>query len=175
MTASYTVCRIVVWRFHDAWHMHRPDGITTGFLKLMGWEPYLDAREDFIVNLPPTPLADLVGRVKAKLEMLTVRVVGPAQMACRRVGLVLGATPGDWQIRAFERGRADTVICGETTEWQTCEYVRDSATTSPKALIVLGHEKSEEAGMRYLVEWLRPMVPGVPITHVPACDPIRFA
>jgi putative NIF3 family GTP cyclohydrolase 1 type 2 len=166
---------IVVWRFHDHWHMHRPDGITTGFLKIMGWEAYLDAQDEYIVNLQPTSLEKLVGLLKSKLEMPTVRVVGSTQMICLRVGLVLGATPGDWQIRAFEQGKADTVICGETTEWQTCEYVRDSAATAnPKALIVLGHEKSEEAGMRYLVDWLRPIVPGVQITHVPASDPFRF-
>ncbi len=29
---------IVVWRFHDYWHLHRPDGILTGILKEMGWE-----------------------------------------------------------------------------------------------------------------------------------------
>ena len=167
--------QIVVWRFHDHWHMHRPDGITTGFLKLMGWEAYPDAQEEYIVNLPPTSLKDLIALMKSKLRMPTVRVVGPAEMTCRRVGLVLGAAPGDWQIKAYEEGKVDTLICGETTEWQTCEYVRDStATPNPKALIVLGHEKSEEAGMRYLVDWLRPMIPDVPITHVPAGDPFRF-
>jgi putative NIF3 family GTP cyclohydrolase 1 type 2 len=167
--------QIVVWRFHDHWHMHRPDGITTGFLKLMGWEGYKDTQEDYIVNLPPTPIKELIAQIKATLRMPTVRVVGQPEMTCRRVGLVLGAMPGDGQIKAYEQGRVDTLICGETTEWQTCEYVRDSAATpNHKALIVLGHEKSEEAGMRYLVDWLRPMIPGVPITHVPAGDPLRF-
>jgi putative NIF3 family GTP cyclohydrolase 1 type 2 len=166
---------ITIWRFHDYWHMHRPDGIGTGFVKQMGWEAYVDDENGYLADLPPMPLADLVTFLKSKLGMSTLRVVGPQAMTCRRVAMVLGATPGDWQIKAFQEGKADTVICGETTEWQTCEYVRDAvAGGEDKALLVLGHEKSEESGMAYLVEWLQPRVPGVTITHVPAGDPLRF-
>jgi putative NIF3 family GTP cyclohydrolase 1 type 2 len=38
-------------------------------------------------------------------------------------------------------------------------------------LIVVGHANSEEAGMKYLVEWLQERLPDVPIAHVPAGDP----
>lgn len=166
---------ITVWRFHDYWHMHQPDGIGTGFVKLLGWEGYVDAESGYIANIPPLPLPDLIAHLKTRLGMPTLRVVGPQEMTCARVALVLGAVPGDWQIKAFQEGKVDTVICGETTEWQTCEYVRDAVAGGwQKALLVLGHEKSEEAGMDYLVEWLRPKVPGVTITHVPAGDPLRF-
>ena len=44
----------------------------------------------------------------------------------------------------------------------------------PKALVVIGHEKSEEAGMKYLVEWLEPRLNGVSITHVPSGDPFAW-
>ena len=166
---------IVVWRFHDHWHMHQPDGILTGFLKLVGAEGFIDPAQPTIVNIPPTPLADLISLAKTRLMMPTVRVVGPVDMLCRRVALILGSCPPEWQIHAYQEGRADVVVCGETSEWQVCEYVRDSVAAGiNRALIFLGHEKSEEAGMDYLVEWLRPIVPGVPITHVPAGDPIRF-
>jgi hypothetical protein len=43
-----------------------------------------------------------------------------------------------------------------------------------RGLVVLGHEKSEEPGMHYLVQWLRSRLPGLPITHVPAGDPLQF-
>jgi putative NIF3 family GTP cyclohydrolase 1 type 2 len=42
----------------------------------------------------------------------------------------------------------------------------------PKGLIAIGHEVSEEPGMAYLVEWLGERLPGVPITHIPAGDPV---
>ena len=31
---------MVVFRFHDHWHAHRPDGIMTGMLEALGWEKY---------------------------------------------------------------------------------------------------------------------------------------
>ena len=64
---------------------------------------------------------------------------------------------------------------GEVREWETSEYARDAvAQGRDKALIVLGHAKSEEPGMAYLVEWLQPLVPGVTITHVPVGDAFRY-
>jgi putative NIF3 family GTP cyclohydrolase 1 type 2 len=166
---------IVVWRFHDHWHMHRPDGIATGFLQALGWGEYVDPQVDYVANIKAMPLSALVSLLKTKLGMNTVRVVGPADMTCQRVAMLLGSCPPEWQIAAFRETNADVVICGETCEWQVCEYVRDSAAAGrERALIILGHEKSEEDGMGYLVEWLRPKAPGVSITHVPAGDPIRF-
>ena len=53
--------------------------------------------------------------------------------------------------------------------------MRDAVHTGEKkALIILGHANSEEAGMRWLVDWLRPLVPGVKITFVPAGDPFGY-
>jgi putative NIF3 family GTP cyclohydrolase 1 type 2 len=73
------------------------------------------------------------------------------------------------------RDDIDVVVCGETPEWETCEYVRDSAAAGrKKALIVLGHCDSEEAGMEYLAEWLRPLFPGVPVHFVPAGNPFAY-
>lgn len=68
---------------------------------------------------------------------------------------------------------ADVVICGESAEWETCEYVRDSCQSGvPKGLIVLGHANSEEAGMLYCADWLRGVLPpAIPIHFLPAGDP----
>src|SRR5690349_9539739 len=30
--------KIAVWRFHDYWHSHKPDGVTMGNLIKLGWE-----------------------------------------------------------------------------------------------------------------------------------------
>ena len=68
----------------------------------------------------------------------------------------------------------DALVCGEINEWETCEYVRDAERAGiAKGLIVVGHAASEEGGMAYLAEWLRERAPGIPITHVPAGDPLR--
>jgi hypothetical protein len=64
------------------------------------------------------------------------------------------------------------MIAGETREWETVEYVRDPKDMGrSKALILLGHCISEEAGMKYCSKWLKTFVKGVPIKFIPTDDP----
>ncbi len=166
---------IVVWRFHDHWHMHQPDGITTGVVKTLGWEAYLPDVDVPIFALPETSVGALAAELKAKLGIASVRVVGDLAMPCRRVGLMVGAAGGTWQIGFMGAQAMDVLVTGEIHEWETCEYVRDAIAQGRKlALIVIGHANSEEPGMAYLVEWLRKRIPDVPITHVPVGDPFTF-
>ncbi|MFN2283663.1 MAG: Nif3-like dinuclear metal center hexameric protein [Anaerolineae bacterium] len=166
---------IVVWRFHDHWHMHRPDGITTGVVKALGWEAYMPDTDVPIFTLPETSVGALAAELKAKLAIATVRVVGDLAMPCRRVGLMVGAPGGQWQIGFLGTTEIDVLLTGELHEWETSEYVRDAIAQGRKlALIVLGHANSEEPGMAYLVDWLRERFPDLPITHVPVGDPFTF-
>ena len=113
--------------------------------------------------------------MKANLGISAVRAAGAPDMPCNSVVLLAGSTPGQVQIQALMEG-ADVVICGESNEWDTCEYVRDAAAVGhPKGLIVLGHGHSEDGGMRYLADWLRDRIgDGILIHHIPAADPFRF-
>ena len=43
-----------------------------------------------------------------------------------------------------------------------------------KAMIVLGHAASEEAGMAFFARWLAPKLPGVPVHFVPAGSAFRL-
>lgn len=59
-----------------------------------------------------------------------------------------------------------------TCEWSVCEYMRDAHELGiKKGCIVLGHRNSEEFGMKYLAERIRPLFPQVPVSFVPAGDP----
>lgn len=166
---------VVIWRFHDYWHMHRPDGILTGTVRDLGWEDYVDAKTPAIYNIPAMALQDLALLFKERLGIRAVRVVGDLETVCRRVGLMLGAMGGGPQINFLRLEDLDVIVCGEVREWEITEYVRDAvAQGKMKALIVLGHANSEEAGMKWLVEWLRPRFPGVEITHVGVGDPFHF-
>lgn len=166
---------IVVWRFHDHWHLHRPDGILTGVVKVLGWEEYADAEAPVVYHIPPTSLRDLALSLKEKLGIGTLRVVGDLAMMCQRVGLLLGAMGGRPQIEFLGQSGVDVLVCGEIREWETSEYVRDAASQGAnRALIVLGHAASEEPGMAWLVEWLRPHFPDLAITHVPVGDAFHF-
>jgi putative NIF3 family GTP cyclohydrolase 1 type 2 len=162
---------IVVWRFHDHWHRHEPDGIQTGVAQTLGWADYTDGGDRPLYVLPETTVGVLARSIKASLGIEAVRVVGDLTMPCSRVALMPGAPPARWQMMALAWDEVDVLVTGEVAEWETSEYARDAGLQGrEKALIVLGHAKSEEPGMAYLVPWLQARVEGVEITHVPVGD-----
>jgi hypothetical protein len=66
----------------------------------------------------------------------------------------------------------DVLVLGETHEWELVEYAQDAIVSGrKKALIVLGHVVSEQAGMKYCAEWLRGFVKEVPIEFIAAAEP----
>lgn len=161
---------LAVWRFHDYWHRYAKDGIQTGVVQQLGWEAYQAASSPYEFDLPPQSLAALVQHVQTRLGARHLRVLGPAEMICRKVVLGPGSPPTEMQLAAVRA--AEVVITGETSEWQVVEYTRDAqALGQAKALILVGHERSEEAGMAYLADWLAPRLPSVPVTHVPSGEP----
>ena len=161
---------IVVWRFHDHWHARRPDGVVTAIIEQLGWGEYADPDAPHIVRMPPTPLAALIEHVRVGLGVERVRVIGDPGQLCSTVGVLVGAPGGRWQIDVL--ADVDLLIAGEVAEWETTEYVRDAiAQGIPKSLIVAGHEPTEEAGMAAFVDWVSPLFPGLPITHVPSGNP----
>jgi hypothetical protein len=163
--------RLVIWRFHDYWHRHQPDGIVTGVTQALKWSDYADPTSPNRFNLPPLPFGDLVAQVNERLGCRRALVIGQPDIPCSRIALLVGFPGSERQIAALQ-GDIDVLVTGEMHEWETCEYVRDAITQGlSKGLIVTGHEVSEEAGMAYLVDWLRPRFPDVPITHIPSGDP----
>lgn len=164
---------LVIWRFHDHWHMYEPDGILTGMIKMLGWEKYQDTKHAELFHIQPAPLSELAVFFKEKLGIPRIRMVGSVEMACQKVAMSVGSYPGEGQIAALRDLGADVLVCGEASEWQVYEYVRDANGLGlHKGLIVLGHERSEEPGMAYLAGWLKERLPGLPIQHVPAGDPL---
>lgn len=189
---------MAIWRFHDYWHLMTPDGIQTGVARQLGWpldDPSIDTREAIrawsmtrgqdwnaelagasssVATIPATTLSQLAEDVRSGLGAAQIRYVGPAELPVRRVALTVGALPGKMTIATLQRDDVDVVLCGETREWETCEYLRDAAYFGrPKGMLVVGHATSEEGGMAYLAEWLRPQLPGVTITHLPSGDPFQ--
>lgn len=166
---------IVVWRFHDHWHMHQPDGILTGVIQQLAWDAYQDVEKRRLFNVPEMSLQDLIAEVKTKLDINTVRVVGNLDMKCQRVVFFAGSPSAKWQLIALARDDVDVVLVGEVNEWETSEAARDAVAQGlSKALVVLGHAKSEEPGMAYLVEWLGERFPNLTVTHVPVGDAFQY-
>ena len=163
---------LVVWRFHDHWHMRRPDGITTGVVRWLGWEKALVPDSGNRLVLPPATVGAIASQVKRKLKANAVRIVGNPQMKVTKAALLLGAAPSPMQMAALERDDVELEIIGETREWETVEYVRDAAAQGKhKALIIIGHVSSEQPGMDECARWMKTFVTEVPVEFIPAADP----
>lgn len=167
---------IAVWRFHDYWHSHRPDGVLMGVLTALNWQKYYDEKNPHIITLPATSLGNINAHLKKALGITRLKVIGDPSSLCRRIALMPGAAGGTAQINLVEKQKPDLLIVGEVHEWETAEYIRDGRfKRNGTALSVLGHAVSEEAGMQWLVQWLIPKVPGIKVTHIPSKDPFTYA
>jgi len=167
---------IVVWRFHDYWHTHRPDGVQMGVLTKLGWQNYYNAENPRIIAVPSTTLGEVIKHAKKSLGIRQVRFIGDPKQVCKRIALMPGAAGGRPQIQLLQAEKPDVLIVGEVAEWETAEYIRDAqAMKLPMSLIVLGHAESEEPGMEWLVPWLQPKVSDIKVTNVPSHYPFKEA
>ncbi|MGN6492646.1 MAG: Nif3-like dinuclear metal center hexameric protein [Agriterribacter sp.] len=166
---------IVVWRFHDYWHAHKPDGILTGVLKALGWEQFSAADKQHVLTLPSASFENIIKEVKQKLKLPKVKAIGELSWNCRRIVLLPGAWGGRRQIEALQNEKPDLLMVGELQEWETSEYIRDAQYKGERvALLVMGHAVSEEPGMQWLVQWLQPQFPGLKITHIASGSPFNW-
>lgn len=163
---------LVVWRFHDHWHRRTPDGIEAGMAHALGWEKQQDPENQYLFAVPETTLESLASDLKKKLDVHVLRVVGDPHVKVKRVALVPGASGLQKETLALERNDVDVLVTGEPREWETVEYVADAVTEGKhKALIILSHIPSEQAGMEECTRWLKTFVTEVPVEFVPAKDP----
>jgi putative NIF3 family GTP cyclohydrolase 1 type 2 len=163
---------MVVWRFHDHWHMRKPDGIEAGMVRALGWEKFQKSDNQYLFVLPETTVKKLAEEVAKKLDSPVVRVVGEPEMKVTRVGFSPGAAGFPNETHALEREDVQVLLVGETREWETVEYAADAMTQGrKKALIVIGHIPSEQAGMDECARWLKGFVKDVPVEFVPAKQP----
>ncbi len=163
---------LVIWRFHDHWHMRRPDGIEAGNVQKLGWEKFQRSDNQYLFVIPQTTVKKLAAEVATKLDSSVVRVVGDPEMKVTKVGFSPGAAGSQREIHALEQDDVQVLMVGETREWETVEYAADAVSQGrKKALIVIGHIPSEQAGMEECARWLKGFVKDVPVVFVPAKQP----
>lgn len=184
---------IAIWRFHDHMHMASEDGIFRGFEEEMGWEQYrmappttdtlgfgITGKPDGCYELPETTLHGLVELFKTKMNMNVVQIIGDPEMKVSRVGVLpgggsLGLGTEHMPMRYMRLRNADVLICGDITEWTLPAYVRDAIQLGfHRAILVLGHERSEEPGMKHLGSWLSDIVDGTPVVFLDAEEPFAY-
>jgi putative NIF3 family GTP cyclohydrolase 1 type 2 len=163
---------LVIWRFHDHWHRMNPDGILAGMVYEFGWEKYQNPSNPYLFTLPETTVAQLAADVAKRLDTPAVRVVGKPDMKVTKVALSPGFAGFVRETHALEMDNVEVLLVGETREWETVEYVDDAVTEGRrKALIVIGHVPSEQAGMDECAWWLKTFVKDVKIEFVPTKQP----
>ena len=164
--------RMAVFHFHDHWHGHKPDGIATGMARELGWEKYQDEENPKLFALPEITLERLAEELETKLKAGTIRVVGDPKLPVKRAIASWGYVSEFPGIPLLARPDIDVLIVGETREWEVVEYAQDLITWGKKkALILLGHVVSEQAGMKYCAEWLKGFVTEVPVEYLEEKNP----
>lgn len=158
---------LVIFRFHDHIHRTEPDGIYKGMIREMGLEEYSEngSLKNFII--PKTSLKKFTKRLQNKLNVENVRVIGNPEMKFTKLAFSAGAPGGKRHIKTLASPDVEVLIAGEAPEWETYLYANDAVQQGKnKAVIFLGHIKSEEAGMKYAAEWLDEFIEGVPVYFI---------
>ena len=163
---------LVVWRFHDHWHARTPDGIQTGMIRALGWEKFQDPSDNHLFVIPETTLDKLASSIKERLGIRTLRVVGDPAMRVTKLALNPGYPGFPGERHMLQRDDVEVLVMGEGLEWETIEYGADAAAEGKhKALVILGHIPSEQAGMEDCARWLKGFVTEVPVEFIATAEP----
>ncbi|HEX3053782.1 MAG TPA: Nif3-like dinuclear metal center hexameric protein [Aggregatilineaceae bacterium] len=171
--------QINIWRYHDRMHLTRPDQIYSGINKELHWEQYM-LPDKICYVLPSTTVEVVAVYLKEKLKVNAVQIVGNREAKVERVGILVGGSSLGFNseqmpMELMRDKNLDVLVCGEILEWTLCAYVRDAAQLGlNKAMIILGHNRTEEVGMKHLTEWLVPLLPGVPVQFSEAGEPFTY-
>lgn len=174
---------ITIWRLHD--HMHTgsdTDYIYEGLLNELDWHKYLqpDEKYPWVYEIPETTLGRLAAFFKEKLNMEVIQIIGSPEMNIKRVGILVGGGSLGFGVEqmpmeVMERNNLDLLVAGDITEWTICAYINDAYQMGfNRAMLTLGHERSEEAGMKHLAPWLVERFETIPVTFVDAKEPFKY-
>lgn len=184
---------IVVWRDHDRIHGGSParvrehmDLVFYGIMRELGWEQYCIGfeKKPLLYEIPETTARELTAELLQKLNLNGARIVGNPDAKVRRVFFcehVTGARFGEKQpdcgaIQEIENGGYDALIPLEIVDWTLSEYVRDAAQLGrDKAILEMGHFNVEELAMKYMLQWLPPLLDGnTPVYFVQSGDSFHY-
>jgi putative NIF3 family GTP cyclohydrolase 1 type 2 len=172
--------QINIWRFHDHMHITDPDLVYAGLIKELGWEEYRDPLEKHCFLIPKTTVKDLSEFLKDKLQVKISQIVGAVDGSVEQVGVLvgggsLGLGREEMPMELMRKANLDMIVCGEILEWTLPAYVRDASQLGMnKSLIILGHNRTEEVGMKYLPDWLKTLFPEMPVWFVEAGEPFSY-
>jgi putative NIF3 family GTP cyclohydrolase 1 type 2 len=163
--------KLVIVRLSDHWRLREPDPLAVGLAQAMGWTMHQVSGDPRRYDVPAVTVDALVAAIAKKLRASGgIRVVGEAKTSVRRIGLLPGSTPIQASLKMLPE--VDAIVAGEVREWESVEYARDQvAAGHKKALILVGRVLSEDPGMQLCADWLKTVIPGLPVRHIAVGDP----
>ena len=165
---------MVIFRFHDHWHRTNPDGIYVGMIDELQWKPYLVEGRRNIFDLQGKTLQELSEHMKRVFPDAIIRVIGDPDLRVQKAAFSAGAPGSQAHIRHLQNEDINLVVIGEAPEWESLSYVRDASQAGfPKAMIILGHTVSEEAGMAYCARWMDEFIDEIPVKFIASGDPFH--
>ena len=165
---------MVVFRFHDHWHRTNPDGIYVGMIEKLQWKPFLLEGSRNIFDLQGQTLQEITDHLTKVFPDAIIRVIGDPDLQVQKAAFSAGAPGSQSHIRHLRREDINLVVIGEAPEWESLSYVRDASQAGfPKAMIILGHTVSEEAGMEYCARWMADFIDEIPVKFIESGDPFH--
>jgi putative NIF3 family GTP cyclohydrolase 1 type 2 len=159
---------LVIWRFHDHWHARRPDAMMVGLAQALGWHKADDTQR--VYDVAPTTLGAMAKDIQDRLKFRALRVLGDPETKITKGAMNVGATSLQGVMRMLPE--VDVFVAGEPREWEGPEYVQDAvAMGQKKGMIIVGHQNSEDPGMRLCADWLKTFVTEVPVEWIPTSEP----
>lgn len=158
---------LIIFRFHDHWHMTKPDGIYVGMVEKLGWKAnQVDSSMEYFTFKEQT-VGDFARMLEDRLKSYQVRIVGDPAMRFTHVALSVGAPGSASHIQMLNSHDTELLVAGEGQEWETYQYVLDASMMGmKKAAIFTGHIPSEEAGMEYCAQWLKTFIKSLPVVYI---------
>jgi putative NIF3 family GTP cyclohydrolase 1 type 2 len=144
---------LAIFRYHDHPHWMKEDLIDTATIRLSKLKGEISGTPFWAVTtfaLKETLTAkELASTLEKNLSTKHIRIAGTTNSKGKNIAFACG-TPGHIK-ELLQMPEVDFVVTGEICEWNEGEYIRDLAyLTKNKAILVLGHEVSEKAGMMEL-------------------------
>jgi putative NIF3 family GTP cyclohydrolase 1 type 2 len=163
--------RLVVFRLTHHWNQQKPDPRAQGLATVMGWTKYKAGDDGLRYEVPAITLEALASQLKKNLAARGgIRAIGDRTMAVQRIGLLPGYTMIQAAIAMLPT--VDVIVAGEVQEWESATYAQDVAFAGiRKGFISIGRVVNEAPGMQVCADWLKTIVPEVPIRFVSAGDP----
>jgi putative NIF3 family GTP cyclohydrolase 1 type 2 len=162
---------LAIFRLNEHWNLRKPDPRAVGLAATMGWTRYAVGDDALRYDVPPTRLDALASQLKTSLGVRGgMRAIGNPATTVQRIGVLPGLTPIAAAVAMLPT--VDVIVAGEVVEWETPTYVQDVAFAGvAKGFISIGRVVNEAQGMQVCTEWLRALVPEVPVQFIPAGDP----